>query len=335
MRRFHLSARLFSDSIREVPVGPSREPGLRLTRRHPIREVVIVEAVRSPIGKREGKLSAVLPVHLAARIFQALIARAGIDAALVQDVILGCVTPLGEQGANIARLAVLQAGLPVQVPAVTINRMCGSSQQAIHFAAQEILSGDMDVVIAGGIEMMSRVPLGSDWPQEWPPDFPYALIHQGLSAELMAEKWKLTRSELDRFAFESHVKAAAATRRGDFSREIVPIDVALPEGKTETLTVDEGIRFEPDLVKMGKLQPAFKPDGVITAGNSSQISDGAAALLLMSADKAAQLRMPAPRQAGRSRCRRLRSGVDAFRADSRHAPGARPRQAQARRYGCD
>jgi len=254
-----------------------------------MREVVIVEAVRSPVGKREGKLSAVLPVHLAARIFQALIARAGIDAALVQDVILGCVTPLGEQGANIARLAVLQAGLPVQVPAVTINRMCGSSQQAIHFAAQEILSGDMDIVIAGGIEMMSRVPLGSDWPQEWPPDFPYALIHQGLSAELMAEQWKLTRSELDRFAFESHVKAAAATRRGDFSREIVPIDVALPEGKTETLTVDEGIRFEPDLVKMGKLQPAFKPDGVITAGNSSQISDGAAALLLMSADKAAQL----------------------------------------------
>jgi acetyl-CoA acyltransferase len=254
-----------------------------------MREVVIVEAVRSPIGKREGKLSAVLPVHLAARILQALIARAGIDAALVQDVILGCVTPLGEQGANIARLAVLQAGLPVHIPAVTINRMCGSSQQAIHFAAQEILSGDMDVVIAGGIEMMSRVPLGSDWPQEWPPDFPYALIHQGLSAELMAEKWKLTRPELDRFAFESHVKAAAATRRGDFSREIVPIDVALPDGTTETLTVDEGIRFEPDLVKMGKLQPAFKPGGVITAGNSSQISDGAAALLLMSADKAAQL----------------------------------------------
>jgi len=254
-----------------------------------MREVVIVEAVRSPVGKREGKLSAMLPVHLAARVLQALIARAGIDAALVQDVIFGCVTPLGEQGANIARLAVLQAGLPVQVPAVTINRMCGSSQQAIHFAAQEILSGDMDVVIAGGIEMMSRVPLGSDWPQEWPTDFPYALVHQGMSAEMMAEKWGLSRSELDRFAFESHVKAAAATRRGDFSREIVPIDVTLPNGTTETLTVDEGIRFEPDLVKMGKLQPAFKPDGVITAGNSSQISDGAAALLLMSADKAAQL----------------------------------------------
>ena len=267
-----------------------------------MREVVIVEAVRSPVGKRQGKLSAMLPVHLAARVLQALIARAGIDAALVQDVVFGCVTPLGDQGANIARLAALQAGLPAHVPAVTINRMCGSSQQAIHFAAQEILSGDMDIVIAGGIEMMSRVPLGSDWPQEWPPDFPYALIHQGLSAELMAEKWNLTRSELDRFAFKSHVKAAAATRRGDFSREIVPIEslgtTPLPGGKTETLTVDEGIRFEPDLVKMGKLQPAFKPDGVITAGNSSQISDGAAAVLLMSADKAAQLA-----QSGKPRAR--------------------------------
>jgi acetyl-CoA acyltransferase len=254
-----------------------------------MREVVIVEAVRSPVGKREGKLSTVLPVHLAAHILQALVTRAGIDVALVQDVIFGCVTPLGEQGANIARLAVLQAGFPVHIPAVTINRMCGSSQQAVHFAAQEILSGDMDIVIAGGIEMMSRVPLGSDWPTQWPSDFPYALIHQGMSAEMMAEKWGLSRLELDRFAFESHVKAAAATRRGDFSREIVPIDVTLPDGATETLTIDEGIRFEPDLVKMGKLQPAFKPDGVITAGNSSQISDGAAALLLMSADKAAQL----------------------------------------------
>ena len=254
-----------------------------------MREVVIVEAVRSPVGKREGKLSTLLPVRLAARILQALVTRARIDAALVEDVVFGCVTPLGDQGANIARLAVLQAGMPVQVPAVTLNRMCGSSQQAIHFAAQEILSGDMDVVIAGGIEMMSRVPLGSDWPTQWAPDFPYALIHQGMSAEMMAEQWGLSRLELDRFAFESHVKAAAATRRGDFSREIVPIDVTLPDGRTETLTVDEGIRFEPDLVKMGKLQPAFKPDGVITAGNSSQISDGAAALLLMSADKAAQL----------------------------------------------
>ena len=183
-----------------------------------MRDVVIVQALRSPIGKRDGKLSVTRPVHLAARILQALVSRADLDPNHVQDVILGCVTPLGEQGANIARLAVLQAGFPVHVPAVTINRMCGSSQQAVHFAAQEILSGDMDVVIAGGIEMMSRVPIGSDWPKQWPPDFPYALVHQGLSAEMMAEKWKLGREELDRFSFASHVKAAAATRRARASR---------------------------------------------------------------------------------------------------------------------
>jgi acetyl-CoA acyltransferase len=256
-----------------------------------MRDVVIIEAVRSPVGKRDGKLSTVLPVHLVARILQELMSRAGIEPARVQDVVLGCVTPIGEQGANIARLAVLQAGFPVEVPAVTLNRMCGSSQQAIHFAAQEILSGDMDVTIAGGVEMMSRVPLGSDWPGQWPSDFPYELVHQGLSAEMMAEKWKLSRQELDCFAFESHVKAAAATKRGDFLREIAPMEVTLPDGKMEAMNVDEGIRFEPDLIKMGKLQPAFKPDGVITAGNSSQISDGAAALLLMSADKARELRL--------------------------------------------
>ena len=261
-----------------------------------MRDVVIIEAVRSPIGKRDGKLCGTLPVHLAARVLKELAARAHIDPALVQDVVMGCVTPVGEQGANIARLAVLQAGFPVEVPAVSLNRMCGSSQQAVHFAAQEILSGDMEVVIAGGIEVMSRVPIGSDWPKQWPTDFPYPLVHQGLSAEMMAEKWSLTREELDRFSFESHVKAAAATRRGDFAREIVPIKVTLPDGasgtmKVETMTIDEGIRFEPNLEKMGKLQPAFKADGVITAANSSQISDGAAALLLMSADKAKELEL--------------------------------------------
>jgi acetyl-CoA acyltransferase len=230
-----------------------------------------------------------LPVHLAARLLKELVARTGLEPSLVQDVILGCVTPLGDQGANIARLGVLQAGFPVQVPAVTLNRMCGSSQQAIHFAAQAILSGDMDVVIAGGIEVMSRVPIGADWPREWPSDFPYPLVHQGISAEMIADKWQLTREQLDRFAFESHVKAAAATRRGDFAREIVPLPVSLPDGATETMTIDEGIRFEPNLDKMSKLQPAFKPDGVITAANASQISDGAAAVLLMSADRAQAL----------------------------------------------
>ena len=249
-----------------------------------MREVVIVEAVRAPVGKRDGKLSGMLPVHLATRVLKELLARAKTDPAQVEDVIFGCVTPLGEQGANIARLIALQAGLPVEVPGVTLNRMCGSGQQAVHFAAQAIQSGDMDVVIAGGIEMMSRIPLGSDWPKEWPPDFPYPLVHQGLSAEMMAEKWRLSREELDRFAFESHVKAAAATKRGDFEREIVPIPV-----NGDVLKFDEGIRFEPDLAKMGKLAPAFKPDGVVTAGNASQISDGCAALLLMSLDKATAL----------------------------------------------
>jgi acetyl-CoA acyltransferase len=264
-------------------------------------EVVIVEAVRAPVGKRNGTLSTMLPVHLAARVLRALVDRAQIDPALIEDVIFGCVTPLGEQGANIARLAVLQAGLPVEVPAVSLNRMCGSGQQAVHFAAQAIAAGDMDVVIAGGLEVMSRVPLGSDWPAQWSPDFPFPLVHQGISAEMVAEQWGLTRDDLDCFAFESHVKAAAATKRGDFAREIIPIDVPQPDGSIVSLNYDEGIRFEPNLEKMGQLQPAFKPDGVITAGNASQISDGCAAILLMSLEKAIGLGLkPRARFAARS-----------------------------------
>ena len=266
-----------------------------------MRDVVIVEAVRAPIGKRNGTLSTLLPVHLAARVLRALIDRAQIDPALIEDVIFGCVTPLGEQGANIARLAVLQAGLPVDVPAVTLNRMCGSGQQSVHFAAQAIASGDMDVVIAGGIEVMSRVPLASDWPVEWPPDFPYPLVHQGISAEMVAERWALTRDDLDRYAYDSHVKAAAATKRGDFAQEIIPIEAPQPDGSLTTLNTDEGIRFEPNLAKMAQLQPAFKPDGVITAGNSSQISDGCAVILLMSLERAIGLGLkPRARFAARS-----------------------------------
>jgi acetyl-CoA acyltransferase len=266
-----------------------------------MREVVIVEAVRAPVGKRNGSLSGLLPVHVAAHVLQAVLARAHLDPALVEDVIFGCVTPLGEQGANIARLAALQAGLPVSVPGVTLNRMCGSSQQAIHFAAQAIASGDMDIVIAGGIELMSRLPIGSDWPKDWPPDFPYPLVHQGVSAEMIAEQWGLTRGQLDRFAYDSHVKAAAATKRGDFAAEISPIEYVLPDGSRATLNTDEGIRFEPNLEKMGQLQPAFKPDGVVTAGNASQISDGAAAVLLMSLDKAIELELkPRARFSARS-----------------------------------
>lgn len=247
-------------------------------------EVFILSAVRTPVGvgKAGGALSGLPPLDLAARVIGEAVRRAGLEPAEVQDVILGCVSPIGEQGANIARLAALKAGLPVAVPGVTLNRMCGSSQQAIHFAAQAVASGDMDVIIAGGVESMSRVPIGSDWPKEWPTDFPYPLVHQGLSAEMVAEQWGLTREELDDFSYESHLRAGAATRAGYFASEMLAISVNGEGGKI--LTADEGIRMNPDRAKMAALKPVFKPDGVITAGNSSQISDGAAALALASAE---------------------------------------------------
>jgi len=249
-------------------------------------DVVIVAAVRTPVGrgKPDGALSAIPPVKLLALVLREVVRRAGIEPGQVEDVIVGCVTQTGEQGANIARLAALYAGFPVEVPALTLNRMCGSSQQAVHFAAQAILAGDMELVIAAGVESMSRVPMGSDWPSQWPADFPYPLVHQGISAEMMAERWGLSREELDDFSFESHRKAAAATRAGHFQAEIVPVETDRGE-----VTVDEGIRFEPDREKMAALKPVFKADGVITAGNASQISDGAAALLLASGRRAAAL----------------------------------------------
>jgi len=240
--------------------------------------VYIVEAVRTPTGRRDGGLRDTHPVDLAAHALRALIARAGIAASDVEDVALGCVSQTGEQGGNIARLATLRAGFPIEVPAFSMNRMCGSSQQAIHSMAQAIAAGDMDLAIAGGVEVMSRVPIGADWsPKAAPADFPYELVHQGISAEMIAERWRLTRDELDDYGFTSHLRAAAATREGRFEREIAPTPAA-----SGILTVDEGIRFEPDRAKLSTLKPAFKPDGVITAGNSSQISDGAAALLLAS-----------------------------------------------------
>jgi acetyl-CoA acyltransferase len=240
--------------------------------------VYIVEAVRTPTGRRDGGLRDTHPVDLAAHALRAVTARAGIAASDVEDVALGCVSQTGEQGGNIARLASLRAGFPIEVPAFSMNRMCGSSQQAIHSMAQAIAAGDMDLAIAGGVEVMSRVPIGADWsPKAAPADFPYDLVHQGISAEMIAERWNLTRDELDDYGFTSHLRAAAATREGRYEREIAPTPAA-----SGTLTVDEGIRFEPDRAKLSTLKPAFKPDGVITAGNSSQISDGAAALLLAS-----------------------------------------------------
>ncbi len=244
-------------------------------------EVFILSAVRTAIGKREGMFKDTHPVHLAAPVLCEAVRRAGIEPPMVEDVILGCVSPIGEQGANIGRTAALHAGFPVHVPGVQINRMCGSSQQAIHFAAQAILAGDMDIVLAGGVEHMTRVPMGSDWPPEGIPGWPYAWMHQGVSAEMVAERWELSREELDDFAYHSHLKAAAATRAGYFEREILPLTVML-DGQQVEAKVDEGIRFNPDREKMAALKPVFKEDGVITAGNSSQISDGAAALILAS-----------------------------------------------------
>lgn len=244
-------------------------------------EVFIVSAVRSPIGigKTGGALSSLAPVDLSARVMQAAVAQAGVEPGQVEDVIWGCVTAIGDQGANLARLAALQAGFPPHVPGVTLNRMCGSSQQAVHFAAQAILSGDMDLVLAGGTEMMSHQPLGTDYPEGWPVDFPYPLVHQGISAELMAEKWQLSREALDDYAYQSHQRAMQAMEQGHFARQILPIQLA----GGRVVDVDEGVRRPPDRVKMAALKPVFKADGVVTAGNSSQVSDGAAALLLASA----------------------------------------------------
>jgi acetyl-CoA acyltransferase len=262
-------------------------------------EVFILSAVRTPvgIGKPTGGLFPLTPVDLAARVMQEAVRRAGVAPEKLEDAVWGCVTPIGDQGANLARLAVLKAGFPVQVPAVTLNRMCGSSQQAVHFAAQEILAGDMEIVLAGGTEMMSHQPIGSDWPSTWPDDFPYPLVHQGLSAEMMAEKWGLGRDELDDFACQSHLRAMHAIQNGYFESQILPI--ARNDGRT--VSVDEGVRMPPDRAKMGTLKPAFKVDGVVTAGNSSQISDGAAALVLASANAVGRYNLePIARLAARS-----------------------------------
>lgn len=244
-------------------------------------DVFILSAVRTPvgIGKPTGALAPLTPVDLTAQVMCESIRRAGVSPDWVEDAVWGCVTPIGDQGANLARLGVLKAGFPVKLPAVTLNRMCGSGQQAVHFAAQEILAEDMDIVIAGGTEMLSHQPIGSDWPASWPVDFPYELVHQGISAEMMAEKWALSREELDDFSFLSHQHAMRAIQNGYFEEQILP--VARPDG--QLVNNDEGVRMPPDRQKIGSLKPVFKEGGVITAGNSSQVSDGAASLVLASA----------------------------------------------------
>jgi acetyl-CoA acyltransferase len=244
-------------------------------------EAFIVSAVRTAVGvgKPKGVLFPIAPVDLTAAVIKEAVRRAEVDPERVDDVILGCVTPLGDQGANLARLGVLKSGFPAEVPAVTINRMCGSSQQAVHFAAQAILSEDMEIVVAGGTEMMSHQPIGSDWPEKWPEDFPYRLVHQGISAEMMAEKWELHREELDDYAYQSHLKAMNAIQSQKFETQILP--VRRPDGVV--VSQDEGVRMPPDREKMAALKPVFKPGGVITAGNSSQISDASTALVVASA----------------------------------------------------
>jgi acetyl-CoA acetyltransferase family protein len=259
------------------------------------REVVIVEAVRTPIGRghpEKGYYRDTHPNALLGACFTEVIARAGVDPAQVEDVIAGCVQQLGEQSWNIARNAWLQAGLPVETPATTVDRQCGSAQQAVNFGAALIAAGIHDVVIGAGVEHMGHIPLGVGlrWADEVGTPFPpalmekHALIPQGLSAELIAERWEIPRRELDELAVRSHRLADVATREGRFEREILPFTTS--DG---VCSVDQGIRPDTNLATLAELRPAFKPDGRITAATSSQISDGASAVLLMSREKAEEL----------------------------------------------
>lgn len=261
-----------------------------------MREAVIVAAARTAIGRRNGRLKDWHPVDLMAQVLSALVNRTGIEPGLIEDVIVGCVSQVGEQSLNVGRNAALAAGFPETVPGTTVDRQCGSSQQAIHFAAQGVISGAYDVAIAGGVESMTRVPMGSS---SQGPGIPFGsqmlrrynneLVHQGISADLVAQKWELRREELDAFSLESHRRAARATAEGRFKSQIVPIEVKNEDGTTSMFVQDEGIRSDTSLEKLASLKPAFKPDGLITAGNSSQISDGAAAVLIMERETAERL----------------------------------------------
>jgi acetyl-CoA acyltransferase len=297
-------------------LGPGRDPGL---------EPVVVGAVRTPVGRRNGGLAGVHAVDLGAVVLRALVERSGIDPVLVDDVIMGCVSQVGEQSANVARNAWLAAGLPEEVPATTIDRQCGSSQQAVQFAAQGIMAGGYQLVVAGGVEHMTRVPMGSSMSGPGVPFGPTMhdryqgrLVPQGISAELIAEKWGLSRQEQDELALRSHRRAAAAQDAGRFDRQLVPVEVPGPEGSGEPpggapvgregsgrdgtstwVRADEGVRRDTSMEKLAGLKPAFRPDGQVTAGNSSQISDGAAALLLASRAAAERLGLrPLARFAG-------------------------------------
>lgn len=261
-------------------------------------EAVIVDAVRTPIGKRNGALSAIHPADLSGNILRALVERTGLDPAVVDDVIWGCVNQVGDQAAQIGRYGVLAAGWPESIPATTINRACGSSQQAIDFAAGMVMSGQCDVVVAGGVESMSRVPLGAgrDLGRPFGPqvraryakplaehDFPNGDFNQGIGAELIARQWNLTRRDLDEYAAESHARATAAIDSGAFRDQVAKI-----EGAPQFVD-DEGVRRGTTAETLAGLKPSFAEDGMVHAGNSSQISDGAAALLIMTPQRAKDL----------------------------------------------
>ena len=258
-------------------------------------EAVIVEAVRSPVGRRNGALSGVHPSELSAQVLNGLVQRAGIDPALVDDVIWGCVMQAGEQALDIARTAVLTAGWPESVPGVTVDRQCGSSQQSLHFAVAGVIAGHYDVVVAGGVESMSRTPMGSSLANGGHP-YPEAFRaryeqtpNQGVGAEMIAEQWGFSRTQLDEFSLRSHEKAAAAQDSGAFKDQIVGIKTKDADGNDTVVLEDGGIRRGGTVESMAAIKPAFKEDGVIHAGNSSQISNGSAALLVMSAEKAKDL----------------------------------------------
>jgi acetyl-CoA acyltransferase len=255
---------------------------------------VIVDAVRTPVGRRGGRLSGWHPVDLAAEPLRALVARNDLDPALVEDVVMGCTMTVGEQAMNIARNAALAAGFPESVPGTTVDRQCGSAQQAIHFAAQAVMSGAMDVVIGAGIESMTRVPIGSTTDpgpgEAYGPQYRrrFALVHQGECAEEIARRWGVTRPEMDAFALESHQRAGRAQDEGRFDHEVLPLAARVAGAEDdvgETFAFDEGVRRDTSLDKLAGLKPAFVEDGQVTAGTSSQISDGAAAVLVMSEER--------------------------------------------------
>ncbi|GGG30958.1 acyl-CoA dehydrogenase [Lysinibacillus alkalisoli] len=257
-----------------------------------MREVVIVAAVRTAVGKRKGALRHTRADDLAAIVLNEVVQRAKVDKEEIEDVILGCVTQSAEQAGNIARTALLIAGFPTHVPGVTIDRQCGSSQQALHFASQAILAGDMDIVIAGGVESMTRMPMGSNYMDVKPSvalTKQHDIIHQGLSAERIAEKWQLSAETLNEYAANSHTRALQAIANGHFKQEIIGVEVRNDNGETYIFDTDEGPRAGTTANTLATLNTVFKEDGVITAGNASQMSDGASAVLLMSRERADEL----------------------------------------------